>query len=195
MKNKKWYEAKREAVELENAIGTEEIDVVREFYLFHPDKNAGSNKLAGTFIYGTLSDAMEEGTVEIPTFLQKEAIKSGLVLYSYLNKTAYVLSRTAVTDLFEYMGVSGRMIKLPFIERDLYLSSFMYYYKGFYKDPLNAVCRTVTDKVKYVIAFRGKRFQINPSFEVMNAVETVISQTPFRVVDYDMKTAVHMELG
>lgn len=195
MKDTMFYDAKREAKTLETTIGTELLNIVDECYVFHPQKTITGDLLEGVTIHGNMKVAMQKEQRTIPKQLHADAIASGIILYSYKTGMAYVLSKNAVADLFCEMGISGRMTKIPFIERDLYLSTLMDYYRGTYRGNVKVIFRDMGTKVKFVIALRKKNYTINPSFKVMEAVEDLVSSTNYAVTDYDMLEAVDITLS
>lgn len=195
MKDTMFYDAKRESKILETTIGTELLNVVDECYIFHPQKTITGDLLEGVTIHGNMKVAMQKEQRIIPKQLHADAIASGIILYSYKTDMAYVLSKNATADLFCEMGISGRMTKIPFIERDLYLSTLMDYYRGTYRGNVKVVSKNMSAKVKFVIAFRKKNYTINPSFKVMESVEDLVNSTDYAVTDYDMLEAVNITLS
>ena len=197
MKTTLFYEAVKEVRNIENLTREETINLVDDFYIFHPEKISNKNPdcLSGVIIRGNMRVQMIREERKIPNELHNIAIESGLVLYKYTDEKGipYVLSKNAAADLFAEMGIGGRMSKVPFLERDLYLSTLMDYYKGIYRSKVKAITMEVKGS-KYVISIRKPSFVVNSYNNLLDMIGEIIDESSFDLVEYHADDGVEFHL-
>jgi hypothetical protein len=178
----------------EELIGTENINVVEDCYLFHPDRKDETGLLSGLVIQGNLKTEITREKRMIAESIHKDALESRLVVYKYDANTigptpmAYVLSGTAVMDLASELGV-GRAAKRPFIERDVYMAAIMEDLKKKYTTPMKFVFkefRSADEKIKsrYVLSIRKPQYELNSFVELGEAIGLAVDQSMFEVDGY-----------